>query len=85
MKKTHQFVSYDHWRPKPKKREEILATLRFQLAVKFGSEFLGVLLGGLVVLFSEGKCYQKLERIPNISRVCKIADKHVTFLIQELF
>ena len=33
-KKIHQFVSYDHWRPKPKKQEEILATLRFQLAVK---------------------------------------------------
>ena len=39
----------------------------------------------LVVFFSEGKCYEKLERIPNIGRVCEIADKHVTFLIQELF
>ena len=25
-----------------------------------------------------------LESIPNISRVCEIADKYVTFLIQEL-
>ena len=30
-----------------------------------------------MVFFSEGKCYQKLESIPNISRVCEIANKHV--------
>ena len=57
----------------------------YRILNKYKAGVFRCIIRGLVVFFSERKCYEKLERIPNIGRVCEIADKHVTFLIQELF
>ena len=57
----------------------------YRILNKYKAGVFRCIIWGLVVFFSERKCYEKLERISNIGRVSEIADKHVTFLIQELF